>query len=147
MFRNASMNPITGVKIRFWWITQSPSARNYNINKDVGGCYIYTTKVSFNDQIKYITARAYSISSRETAGRWWTLNNTYALKIIYCCFVRSILKYIPVCTRKKAWKCSKAVSIIRIGWRNRLSLTSYSHRCKLIDLESLRTRRRKFCAI
>lgn len=122
--------------------------------KDLG--VVFDTKVSFNDHIDFITARAYSILGL-IKRNCWEMDNVYALKNVYCCLVRSVLEYASVVWNPNYEVHSNRIESIqkqfllfalrKLGWRNRLELPSYDSRCRLINLESLRARRRKFCAL
>lgn len=143
---------------------QTPVLVDYNIDgkklerklkmKDLG--VIFDTKVSFNEHVNYITSRAYSILGF-IKRNCWEMNDVYALKSLYCCFVRSILEYASVVWNPNYDVHSKRIESVqkqfllfalrKFGWRRQSNLPAYSSRCKLIDLESLRARRLKACAL
>ena len=122
--------------------------------KDLG--VIFDTKVSFNEHINHITARAYTILGF-IKRNCWEMNDVYALKSVYCCYVRSILEYASVVWNPNYDVHSKRIESIqkqfllfalrKLGWNRRVNLPSYNSRCKLINLESLRARRLKACAL
>lgn len=122
--------------------------------KDLG--VMFDTKVSFTEHINYITSRAYSILGF-IKRNCWEMNDVYALKSVYCCYVRSVLEYASVVWNPNYDVHSKRIESVqkqfllfalrKLGWSRRSNLPSYSSRCKLINLESLRARRLKSCAL
>ena len=85
------------------------------------------------------------------------MSDVYALKSVYCCYVRSILEYASVVWNPNYDVHNKRIESIqkqfllfalrKLGWNRRSNLPSYKSRCRLIDLESLRARRLKACAL
>lgn len=117
--------------------------------RDLG--VIFDTKLSFNEHISVTTAKAFAALGfirRITSN----FDDIYAMKALYCSLVRSILEY-AVCV----WSPVHATHVSRIErvqrsfiryalrrlpWSNPENLPDYEHRCRLITLETLESRRK-----
>ena len=141
---------------------KNPIMSTYSINshilerktvmKDLG--VLFDTQLTFRDHYDYIISKSYSMLSflKRTCKE---MNNVYALRSVYCAFVRSTLEFASIvwnpyydihCKRiESIQKQFMLYALRKLGWRNRLELPSYRSRCLLINLELLSDRRRNAC--
>lgn len=139
---------------------QSSVSYDYSINsnvvervnsiRDLG--VIFDSKLKFNEHISTVTAKGFAVLGfiRRNSQAF---KDPYTLKALYCSLVRSIMEY-AACV----WSPYHATQIARIEkvqrsfiryalrllpWNNPSNLPEYASRCRLIDLETLQSRRTK----
>lgn len=116
--------------------------------KDLG--VMLDSKMTFKNHVSFVVSKASSkLGFIFRFGK--NFRNVYCLKSLYCSLVRSTLEYCSV-----VWSPFYRNSILRIEaiqrkfirfalrflpWNDPLNLPSYESRCKLIDLDSLESRR------
>lgn len=135
--------------------------QNYHINnvllervtefKDLG--VILDSKLCFNQHIDYCTSKASSMLGF-VKRQAFVFTDPYAIKSLYCAFVRSILEYASV-----LWNPTYKVHIIRIesvqkkflryalrklNWKDPFILPPYTQRCQLLNIDTLEHRRAAF---
>lgn len=128
-------------------MNQSPLER-VNAIKDLG--LILDSKLRFNEHISMTVAKANSMLGflrRNTA----QFDDVYALKVLYCSMVRSVLEYgvqiwapyhaVHVLRIERIQKQFIKFALRRLPWTNPDSLPPYEHRCALIGLQTLTNRR------
>lgn len=108
------------------------------------------SKLRFNEHVSLTTAKAFAALGfvRRTTNYF---KDVYALKSLYCSLVRSILEY-AVCV----WSPHHTTQIVRLErvqrsfiryalrqlpWSDPVNLPEYPARCRLIDIETLASRR------
>ena len=111
---------------------------------------IFDTKVTFKEHIDNIVTRSYSLLGyiKRTC---YEFKSVYALKSVYCLFIRPILEYASVVWNPYYVSYSDRIESIqrkfllfalrKLGWRRGFNMPSYVSRCKLIHLEPLSKRR------
>lgn len=124
--------------------------------KDLG--VVVDNKVTFNEHIATTTAKAFSLLGflrRITK----SFQDVYALKSIYCTVVRSVLEYavqvwspyhqVQSNRVERVQKSFLRYALRRLPWNDSIRLPPYEHRCMLIGLDTLASRRillqRVFC--
>jgi hypothetical protein len=116
--------------------------------KDLG--IILDSKLRFNEHISRTVAKANSMLGflrRNTA----QFDDVYALKTLYCSLARSVLEYgvqiwapyhaVHVTRIESVQKRFVKFALRRLPWTNPDNLPPYEHRCKLIGLRTLASRR------
>lgn len=108
------------------------------------------SKLGFNDHVGIITAKAFSTLGfiRRHAANF---TDVYALKVLYCALVRSILEYAApiwcphyvthILAIERVQRKFIRFALRDLPWRDPINLPHYPDRCQLIKLESLSARR------
>lgn len=128
-------------------MNQSPLDRVNSI-KDLG--LILDGKLRFNEHISMTIAKANSMLGflrRNTA----QFDDVHAMKSLYCSLVRSVLEYgvqiwapyhaVHVSRIERIQKRFVKTALRRLPWTNPENLPPYEHRCALIGLQTLSSRR------
>lgn len=116
--------------------------------KDLG--VIMDRKLTFNEHISVTAAKGFAMLGfiRRNASEF---RDVYALKVLYCSLVRSVLEYAAqiwtpykatqITRLERVQRCFVRFALRRLPWNDPIRLPPYEHRCQLIRLESLCQRR------
>lgn len=146
--------------------SRSPMQQNYEMAsqtlervssiKDLG--VIVDSRMNFNEHIATTTAKAFSLLGfvrRITK----SFRDVYAMKSIYCAVVRSVLEYavqvwapyhqVQADRIERVQRSFVRYVLRQLPWNDPIRLPPYDHRCRLIGLDTLASRRvmaqRIFC--
>lgn len=145
-------NIITFARIRspivFSYAVKDCSLNRVSLVKDLG--ILLDSKLRFTEHISSVVAKSFAVlgiikrNARE-------FKDVYCLKTLYISLVRSILEYgvvvwtpfhaVHIERIERVQKAFIRFALRRLPWRNRPHLPPYEHRCALINLPTLKTRR------
>lgn len=118
--------------------------------RDLG--VIIDSKLKFTEHISTVTAKGFAVLGFIRRNSQ-SFRDVYTLKALYCSLVRSVMEY-AVCVWspyhathmlriEKVQRCFIHYCLRQLPWNDPTNLPDYVSRCRLIDLETLTSRRTK----
>lgn len=136
--------------IRYDYSINSSIVERVDSIRDLG--VTLDSKLKFNEHISTVTAKGFAVLGFIRRNSQ-SFQDPYTLKALFCSLVRSIMEYASC-----VWSPYHATQIIRVEkvqrsfvryalrllpWNDPLNLPDYVSRCRLINLETLQSRRTK----